>query len=93
MPFFPGVECALDLSHEQVALLEFISIYESVDDLDPRDRPEPSTIEDDVEFDKWIKDYVRRKEVEVIAGDRQTAAKHKSVVHFHGQDGNDDTDE
>lgn len=86
MPFFPGVNSALDLTPEQLALLEFISIYESVDDLDPRDRPEQSTVENDAEFDRWIKEYVKRKEVEVISGDRPTASKHKNVIRFHGND-------
>ena len=86
IPFFPGVACALDLSTDQLTLLEFIKIYEDVDDLDPRERPDANTVEDDAAFDKWVKDFIHRRETEVITGEHPRADQHQSVVKFHGFD-------
>ena len=93
MQFFPGVTCALDLIHEQIALLEFISIYESIEEMDPRDRPESSTVENDADFDRWVQDYIQRKEAEIISGEKQTASKHKNVVRFHPDEGSEQLDD
>ena len=89
MSFFPGVRCALELSNAQVALLEFIQLYENIDEMDPRERPSEEVIGDDSQFDGWIKEYTKKKEIEIVHGKREGADKHKSVTKFEGND--DDT--
>ena len=90
MPFFPGVECALDLTPIQVALLEYMSLHESVDNMDPRDKPEDDIINNDEKFDKWIQEFKARKEAEIKYGADEGASKHQRVTKFSPQEEQDD---
>jgi len=89
MPFFPGVRCALELSNMQVALLEFIQLYENVEDMDPREKPAEDIVSDDAQFDTWIGEYTKKKEMEIVHGTKEGADKHQTVYKFEGNDAND----
>jgi len=66
-------------------------VYESIDEMDPRDRPARDTIEDDDKFDNWAKDFAKRKEIEIRYGTQSSAADHSNVTVYDGFE--DDTEE
>lgn len=92
MPFFPGVECTLDLSPNQVSLIQYMNLYDNIDDMDPRDKPPDELIEDDTKFDMWIQDFARRKEAEIRSGDggSKSASSQKTVYRYDGFEEDED---
>ena len=84
------MKCALDLSPDQVNLIQYMNLYDNIDDMDPRDKPTEEIVEDDSKFDNWIQDFARRKESEIRSGGSTKADSHKTVVRYEGFDENAD---
>lgn len=68
-------------------MIQFINLYESIEEMDPRDKPPVDIIDDDRAFDHWITEFASRKEAQIrSSGKGGQADGHKSVVKFGGFD-------